>query len=65
MAETGVSDADAGVNLDATSLSLAADREELDSQPAGWTVVDDRTLFIKVPAGEHDVVVEFVPPNPS
>jgi hypothetical protein len=48
----------AAVRLDATPLVAAANLTQLENESAGWTVVGG-TLFIKVPAGEHEVEVEF------
>jgi alpha-D-xyloside xylohydrolase len=49
----------ATVRLDANPLEMASDLIQLEGAPAGWTVAPDGTLFVKVPAGEHQVEVDF------
>ena len=49
----------AAVHLDATPLAMAEDLTHLETESAGWTVAPGGTLFIKTPAGEHEVEIEF------
>ena len=49
----------AAVRLDATPLAAVEDLTQLESAPAGWTLAPNGPLFIKVPAGEHEVEIEF------
>ena len=49
----------AAVRLDATPLAMVEDLAQLETESVGWTVAPGGTLFIKTPAGEHDVEVEF------
>jgi len=49
----------AAVRLDAAPLAMVADLTQLENESAGWTVAPSGPLFIKVPAGEHDVEIEF------
>jgi hypothetical protein len=49
----------AAVRLDATPLAAVEDLTQLESASAGWTVGPSGPLFIKVPAGDHEVEIDF------